>query len=86
MITKEQFLIEHNKLSPKKLQATMSMVTRFKEEKKPLLKDNCWSIDKLRLPFIAWLLASSVEKEKKGGVGRRPKEIYKNYPETHYES
>ena len=39
LITKEQFLEEHNKLSPAHLQATLALLDRFKEEKKPLLKD-----------------------------------------------
>ena len=55
-IGKEQFLKEHNKLSPKNLQATFSLLTSFQKEKKPLLKDTDWS-NKLRLPFISWLLA-----------------------------
>lgn len=84
MISKEQFLIEHNKLSPKNLQATFSLLTKFQEEKKPLLKDNSWSIDKLRIPFISWLLALPL-KDKKKIKGKKGKEIFRNYPETHYE-
>ena len=85
MLTKEQFLEEHNKLSPKNLQATLSMVVRFKEEKKPLLEDNGWSVDKLRIPFISWILALSVDDGKIAKV-KKKKEIYRNYPETHYKS
>lgn len=85
MITKEQFLEEHNKLSPPNLKATMALLTRFQEEKKPLLKNNGWSMEKLRIPFMSWLLASSPAKkeetEKKKGKPR-----FKNYPETHYEN
>ncbi len=81
MISKEQFLIEHNKLSPLSLQATLILLTQFKEEKRPLLEDSGWSIDKLRMPFISWLLSLPKVKEnirKK----RRGKQIFKNYPET----
>ena len=52
---KEQFLIEHNKLSPINLQATMLMLSQFKTEKPLIFKDNEWSLDKLRRPFILWL-------------------------------
>ncbi len=84
MISKEQFLIEHNKLSPLSLQATFVLLTRFQEEKRPLLGDNSWSVDKLRIPFIAWLLALP-EKKKKEVKKRKSRQIFKNYPETHYE-
>ena len=56
-ISKEQFLIEHNRLSPANLQATLVLLDRFKEEKMPLLKDNGWSVDKMRIPFISWMLS-----------------------------
>lgn len=81
-ISKEQFLAEHNKLSPKNMQATFALLTRFQEEKKPLLKDNEWSIDKLRIPFITWLI-SLPQKEKEKTKGKKEKQIYRNYPETH---
>ncbi len=64
-ISKEQFLIEHNKLSPLKLQATLVLLNRFKEEKRPLLKDDDWSIDKLRIPLISWLLSLPTDKKEK---------------------
>jgi len=83
-ISKKQFLAEHNKLSPLSLQATLPLLNRFREEKKPLLKDNAWSIDKLRIPFISWLLALPQDENKKG-KSKRGKQIFKNYPETHYE-
>ena len=84
-ISKEQFLQEHNKLSPSNLQATLAMLNRFKEEKKPLLKDNGWCLDKLRIPFISWMTTMQKSAERKSGrLGK--KEKYKNYPETHYES
>ena len=82
-ISKEQFLQEHNKLSPSNLQATLAMLDRFKEEKKPLMKDDGWCLDKLRIPFISWLTA--IQEDTKKNPGRlKKKEIYKNYPETHY--
>jgi hypothetical protein len=84
MISKEQFLEEHNKLSPSNLQATISLLTKFQEEKKPLLKDTEWCIDKLRIPFIAWM-TSLPEKEKNSEKKLKGKQIFKNYPETHYE-
>lgn len=52
---KQEFLAEHNKLSPADLQATMSMLSRFKIEKASIFKDDEWSVDKLRRPFILWL-------------------------------
>jgi hypothetical protein len=55
MTKKQQFLSDHNKLSPLNLQATISMLSRFRVEKTSLFKDDNWSIDKLRRPFILWL-------------------------------
>jgi len=83
-ISKEKFLEEHNKLSPSNLQATLTMLDRFKEEKKPLMKDDSWCLDKLRIPFISWLTAYQETKAKTAGRSSK-KEIYRNYPETHYE-
>jgi len=54
-LNKEQFLAEHNKLSPESLKATISLLSRFREEKPSLFKDDNWSIDKIRRPFILWL-------------------------------
>lgn len=54
-ISKVQFLIEHNRLSPVNLQATFELLTQFQKEQKPILKDADWSF-KLRIPFISWLL------------------------------
>ncbi len=85
LISKEQFLEKHNKLSPANLQATLTLLDRFKEEKKPQLKDNAWCLDKLRIPFISWLTASQ-EQKKRRAERLNKKETYKNYPETHYES
>ena len=83
-ISKEQFLEEHNKLSPANLQATLVMLDRFKEEKKPLMKDDSWCLDKLRIPFISWLTAIQEKSDEKGDKLSKKKEIYRNYPETHY--
>jgi len=81
LISKEQFLEEHNKLSPLNLQATLALLNRFKEEKKPLLKDNAWSIDKLRIPLISWLLALP-EKKKRRFKKEKNEQAFKNYPNT----
>jgi len=83
-ISKEQFLQEHNRLSPSNLQATLALLDRFKEEKRPLMKDDGWCLDKLRIPFISWLTAMQ-EPDKKNSGRLNKKEKYKNYPETHYE-
>lgn len=61
MTTKEDFLNEHNKLSPEGLQATIKMLNRFKEEKPALFKFEGWPLDKLRRPFIFWLTSFSEE-------------------------
>ena len=63
MTKKQQFLSEHNKLASLEMQATASMLSLFKVEKASLFKDNNWSIDKLRRPFIFWL-TSLTPKEK----------------------
>jgi len=62
-LNKEQFLEEHNRLSPKELRATISLLSRFRLEKTLLFKNNNWSIDKLRRPFILWLISLTVEKK-----------------------
>ena len=83
IIGKEQFLIEHNRLSPENLQATFALLTRFQEERKPLLQDADWSF-KLRIPFISWLLMFPIlHPEKKKYRRKSTKHIFKNYPETH---
>ncbi len=64
MTKKQQFLLEHNKLSPLNLQATTSLLTRFKIEKTSLFKDDNWLIDKLRRPFILWLTSLTLEERK----------------------
>ena len=59
---KESFLIEHNKLSPDNLQATIPMLSQFKIDKASIFKDNEWSLDKLRRPFILWLTSTDHSK------------------------
>jgi len=63
MTKKQQFLLDHNKLSPLNLQATISLLSRFRIEKNLLFKDNNWSIDKLRRPFILWLTSLTAEEK-----------------------
>ena len=65
MSKKQQFLLEHNRLSSLDLQTTLGMLSRFKIEKASLFKDNEWSVDKLRRPFIFWLTSYSSEERKK---------------------
>jgi len=48
-------------LSPVNLQATMAVLSRFRIEKAMLFKDNEWSIDKLRRPFVLWLTSALLE-------------------------
>lgn len=79
-INKEQFLIEHNKLSPKHLQVNFALLTKFQEEKRPMLKDTQWS-HKLRIPLISWM--SSMPQDKIKAVKKMKNQIYRNYPETH---
>jgi hypothetical protein len=63
-LKKEQFLEEHNKLSPANLRATISLLSRFRIEKASLFKDDNWPIDKIRRPFIMWLTSLSWNKKK----------------------
>ena len=64
MNTMEQFLIDHNKLSPLNLQATIGLLLRFKTRKPALFKSDEWPVDKIRRPFIFWLSSlSRAEKE-----------------------
>jgi len=51
-ITQEQFLAEHNKLSPRNLRANGDLLLRFRQEKSSLFKEDGWSLEKLRRPFI----------------------------------
>jgi len=77
--SKEQFLIEHNKLSPVHLQATSALLTQFQEEQRPLLKEGNWSF-KLRASFISWLLLLPLAPQKKKYIRKSKKSIYKIYP------
>lgn len=63
-MNKEQFLLEHNKLSPKNLQANMSLLSRFRVEKASLFKKEDWSLDKIRRPFIVWLTSLTAKQKK----------------------
>ena len=64
MTKKQQFLLEHNKWSPLNLQATISLLSHIRTEKASLFKDENWSLDKLRRPFILWLTSLTAgEKE-----------------------
>ena len=64
--TKEEFLSEHNRLSPLNLQATIALLSRFRVERASIFKDDNWSIDKLRRPFILWL--TSLPLREKGNI------------------
>jgi hypothetical protein len=61
--TKEEFLSEHNKLSPSNMQATMALLSRFRTEKASIFKDDNWPVDKLRRPFILWLTSLSLREK-----------------------
>ena len=63
MTKKQQFLSDHNKLSPLNLQATTSLLSRFGIEKALLFKDDDWSLDKLRRPFVLWLTSLTTEEK-----------------------
>lgn len=63
--TKEEFLAEHNRLSPLNMQTTIFLLSRFRVERASLFKNDNWSVDKLRKPFIFWLSSLSLEKESK---------------------
>jgi len=84
MNNKEQFLIEHNKSSPPNLQADLSLLDKFKEAKTPLFKNNNWSIDKLRKPFITWLISLKSNKNTKITIKDKKEKLFRIYP--HQES
>jgi len=60
---KEEFLEDHNKLSPLNMQATMPLLAHFKVDKFSLFKDDKWDLDKLRRPFITWLTSLKLEEK-----------------------
>lgn len=62
MTSKEKFLEEHNKLSSVDLRATVKLLACFEAEKPALCRNNNWSIDKVRRPFIMWLTSMKAEK------------------------
>jgi len=66
--TQEQFLAEHNKLSPSNLRANGDLLLRFRQEKSSLFKEDGWSLEKLRRPFIIWLTAQSFYEKSKDEV------------------
>ena len=70
MTKKQQFLLNHNKLSPLNLQATIFLLSRFRIEKTSLFKDDNWSIDKLRRPFILWF--TSLTTKEKENIKKKP--------------
>lgn len=85
MTNKDQFLIEHNKLSPLSLQATLVLLTRFRKDRISLFKDDSWSVDKLRRPFILWLTSLSSELKEdviKQGKDKLAKQLFHPYPIT----
>ncbi|MEK7103831.1 MAG: hypothetical protein AAB842_00335 [Patescibacteria group bacterium] len=63
-LKKEQFLEEHNKMSPESLRATTALLSRFRIEKASLFHGDDWPIDKCRRPFIIWLTSLSLNKDK----------------------
>jgi hypothetical protein len=67
MTTKEEFLTEHNRLSPLNMQATKELLVRFYGEKRTLFKDDDWSLEKIRRPFIMWLTSIADRDEPKSG-------------------
>ncbi|MEK7519261.1 MAG: hypothetical protein AAB565_00525 [Patescibacteria group bacterium] len=61
--TKEEFLLEHNKLAPLNLQATTTLLSSFREDKALIFKNDDWPIDKLRRPFILWLTSLPIRRK-----------------------
>jgi hypothetical protein len=82
MTKKEDFLKEHNRLSPLNLQADLSLLDKFKEAKASLFKKNDWSVDKLRRPFIIWLSSLSMTKKKssKKSEDKKDRQSFNIYP------
>ena len=59
MTAKQNFLSEHNRLSSLNLQATTSLLSRFRIEKVSLFKNDDWPIDKL-----IWLTSLKIEEKR----------------------
>ena len=82
MTKQENFLIEHNKLSSASLQTTIVLLDQFKKEKHTLFKDDAWSVDKLRRPFILWMTSLAVVKKKasKDSIKNKDNQRFNTYP------
>ncbi len=65
-LKKEEFLEEHNRLSPENLKATTALLSRFRVEKACLFKGDDWSIDRLRRPFVLWLTSLTAQEKESG--------------------
>jgi len=63
LTNQEKFLIEHNRLSPLNLQADLTLLNKFRQEKPTLFKDESWPVEKIRRPFIVWLSSLRVQPE-----------------------
>ncbi len=63
-LKKEQFLEEHNRLSPENLRADIGLLSKFREERASLFHSEDWPMDKIRKPFIAWLSSLVSDKSK----------------------
>lgn len=80
MITKkQQFLSEHNRLSSPDLRSTLAVLSRFRTEKASLFKNEDWSIDKLRRPFILWLTSLPLSERESPDVKGEAKQGWQTY-------
>jgi len=70
MTNKEKFLEENNKLSPLDMQATMRLLLCFEIKKPSLCKKGKWSIEKVRRPFLNWLISLNQKEIKSINHGR----------------
>ena len=88
MTKQEDFLLAHNELSPVSLQATLVLLDQFKEQKINLFKDDSWSLDKLRRPFIIWLTALAMVQKKasKDAIKNHDNQKFNTYPYPYDES
>ena len=71
MSSRQQFLLEHNKLSPPNLQVTSEMLSKFRIEKANLFKGSGWPTEKIRRPFIMWLTSLSTEERDNMQIGKK---------------
>jgi len=82
LTNQDKFLAEHNKLSPQNLQADLTMLKKFRDEKPALFKDDSWLIEKLRRPFVVWL--SSMQPQSAKPTDKKPSNPkIKNQPGFH---